>query len=110
MAKNNVDGVYSADPKTNKDAVKYETLSFMDMLNEDLEIMDSTASSLCMDNDIRLIVFSITEEGNIIKRISLSIHSDDAVESITSKPSFNISINDNVSYFTASLFVFGSAE
>src|SRR5699024_6568147 len=63
MAKNNVDGVYSADPKTNKDAVKYETLSFMDMLNEGLEVMDSTASSLCMDNDIRLIVFSITEEG-----------------------------------------------
>src|SRR5699024_10755403 len=49
MAKNNVDGVYSADPKTNKDAVKYETLSFMDMLNEGLEVMDSTASSLCMD-------------------------------------------------------------
>lgn len=68
MAKNNVDGVYSADPKTNKDAVKYETLSFMDMLNEGLEVMDSTASSLCMDNDIRLIVFSITEEGNI-KRV-----------------------------------------
>src|SRR5699024_557288 len=45
MSKNNVDGVYSADPKTNKDAVKYETLSFMDMLNEGLEVMDSTASS-----------------------------------------------------------------
>lgn len=68
MAKNNVDGVYSADPKTNKDAVKYETLSFMDMLNQGLEVMDSTASSLCMDNDIPLIVFSITEEGNI-KRV-----------------------------------------
>ncbi|MEO9257615.1 MAG: UMP kinase, partial [Crocinitomicaceae bacterium] len=63
MAKNNVDGVYSADPKTNKDAVKYEELSFMDMLNGGLEVMDSTASSLCMDNDIPLIVFSITEEG-----------------------------------------------
>ncbi|HLQ84246.1 MAG TPA: UMP kinase [Pseudogracilibacillus sp.] len=68
MAKNNVDGVYSADPKTNKDAVKYEELSFMDMLNGGLEVMDSTASSLCMDNDIPLIVFSITEEGNI-KRV-----------------------------------------
>lgn len=68
MAKNNVDGVYSADPKTNKTAIKYETLSFMDMLNEGLEVMDSTASSLCMDNDIPLIVFSITEEGNI-KRV-----------------------------------------
>src|SRR5699024_12505321 len=68
MAKNNVDGVYSDDPKRNKDAVKYETLSYMDMLNEGLEVMDSTASSLTMDNDIPLIVFSITETGNI-KRV-----------------------------------------
>src|SRR5699024_9830594 len=68
MAKNNVDGVYNADPKLNKNAVKYDKLSYMDMLNEGLEVMDSTASSLCMDNDISLIVFSITEEGNI-KRV-----------------------------------------
>lgn len=68
MAKNNVDGVYNDDPKTNKYAVKYDKLSYMDMLNEGLEVMDSTASSLCMDNDIPLIVFSITEEGNI-KRV-----------------------------------------
>src|SRR5699024_3157714 len=68
MAKNNVDGVYSPDPKVNKDAVKYEELTYLDMLNEGLEVMDSTASSLCMDNDIPLIVFSITEEGNI-KRV-----------------------------------------
>ena len=68
MAKNNVDGVYSDDPRVNKNAVKYDQLSYMDMLNEGLEVMDSTASSLCMDNDIPLIVFSITEEGNI-KRV-----------------------------------------
>ncbi|HLS20383.1 MAG TPA: UMP kinase [Bacillota bacterium] len=68
MAKNNVDGVYSDDPKINKDAQKYDELSFMDMLNEGLGVMDSTASTLCMDNDIPLIVFSITEEGNI-KRV-----------------------------------------
>src|SRR5699024_8619659 len=68
MAKYNVDGVYSADPKVNKDAVKYEELTYVDMLNEGLEVMDSTASSLCRDNDIPLIVFSITEEGNI-KRV-----------------------------------------
>jgi uridylate kinase len=67
MAKNNVDGVYTDDPKLNKDARKYEQLSYMDMLNEGLGVMDSTASSLCMDNDIPLIVFSITEEGNIKK-------------------------------------------
>lgn len=68
MAKNNVDGVYTDDPKLNKDATKYDILSYMDMLNEGLGVMDSTASSLCMDNDIPLIVFSITEEGNI-KRV-----------------------------------------
>lgn len=67
MAKNNVDGVYSDDPRTNTDAVKYDTLTYLDMLNKGLEVMDSTASSLCMDNDIPLIVFSITEEGNIKK-------------------------------------------
>ncbi len=67
MAKNNVDGVYTADPKLNKDAKKYESLSYMDMLNEGLGVMDATASSLSMDNDIPLIVFSITEEGNIKK-------------------------------------------
>ncbi len=69
MAKNNVDGVYSDDPKLNKDAFKYDRLSFMDMLNEGLGVMDSTASSLCMDNDIPLIVFSITENGNIKKAV-----------------------------------------
>lgn len=68
MAKNNVDGVYTADPKLNKKAEKYKELSYMQMLNEELGVMDATASSLCMDNDIPLVVFSITEEGNI-KRV-----------------------------------------
>jgi len=65
MAKNKVDGVYSADPLVDPTAVKYETLTYMDMLNQNLGVMDSTASSLCMDNNIPLIVFSISEEGNI---------------------------------------------
>ncbi|WP_028782809.1 UMP kinase [Thalassobacillus devorans] len=69
MAKNNVDGVYNADPKLDKDAEKYDQLSYMDVLNEGLGVMDSTASSLCMDNDIALLVFSITEEGNIKKAV-----------------------------------------
>ncbi|MBN9652877.1 UMP kinase [Halobacillus litoralis] len=69
MAKNNVDGVYTDDPKTNEDAVKYDQLSYMDVLNEGLGVMDSTASSLCMDNDIDLLVFSITEDGNIKKAV-----------------------------------------
>lgn len=68
MAKNNVDGVYSADPRIDKNAVKYEELSYLDVINEGLAVMDSTASSLCMDNDIPLIVFSIMEKGNI-KRV-----------------------------------------
>jgi len=65
MAKNNVDGVYSADPKTDKDAVKYDELSFIEVIQQGLQVMDSTASTLCMDNDIALIVFSIMEKGNI---------------------------------------------
>ncbi|RWZ60462.1 UMP kinase [Halobacillus fulvus] len=69
MAKNNVDGVYTDDPKLNEDAKKYDELSYMDVLNEGLGVMDSTASSLCMDNDIDLLVFSITEEGNIKKAV-----------------------------------------
>lgn len=68
MAKNNVDGVYTDDPKLNKNATKYENLSYLEMINEGLGVMDSTASSLCMDNDIPLVVFSITDEGNI-KRV-----------------------------------------
>ncbi|ASF39491.1 UMP kinase [Halobacillus halophilus] len=69
MAKNNVDGVYNDDPKLNENATKYDQLSYMDVLNEGLGVMDSTASSLCMDNDIDLLVFSIMEEGNIKKAV-----------------------------------------
>ncbi|NHN28350.1 UMP kinase [Paenibacillus agricola] len=70
MAKNKVDGVYSADPFKDPTAIKYETLTYLDVLNKNLGVMDSTASSLCMDNNIPLIVFSITESGNI-KRVVL---------------------------------------
>lgn len=69
MAKNNVDGVYNADPRKDDSAVKYEELSYLDVIKEGLEVMDSTASSLCMDNDIPLIVFSITEPGNIKRAV-----------------------------------------
>ncbi|QWU18444.1 uridylate kinase [Paenibacillus sophorae] len=70
MAKNKVDGVYSADPFKDSTAIKYEQLTYLDVLNKNLGVMDSTASSLCMDNDIPLIVFAITEQGNI-KRVVL---------------------------------------
>jgi uridylate kinase len=69
MAKNNVDGIYSADPAKDINAVKYEELSYLDVIKDGLEVMDSTASSLCMDNNIPLIVFSLMEKGNIKRAI-----------------------------------------
>src|SRR5699024_5966753 len=68
MYSNNLDGLFNNSRVKNKEAKKYQELSYLDMLNEGLEVMDSTASTLCMDNDIPLIVFSITETGNI-KRV-----------------------------------------
>lgn len=70
MAKNGVDGVYSADPRTNKDAIKYDRLTYMDILNKGLKVMDSTASSLSMDNKIPLVVFNLNEAGNIKKVVT----------------------------------------
>ncbi|AMO84721.1 uridylate kinase [Solibacillus kalamii] len=70
MAKNNVDGVYSADPKLDSEAVKYDTLTYLDVIQQGLQVMDSTASTLCMDNDIKLVVFNLSEPGNI-KRAAL---------------------------------------
>ncbi len=63
----NVDGVYDCDPKTNPDAVKYDTLSFMDVLNQELHVMDSTAASLCMDNKLPILVFNLNDPENIVK-------------------------------------------
>ena len=65
MAKNGVDGVYSADPDTDPNAVKYDHLSFMDILNKDLKVMDATAVSLCKDNNMNIVVFNMNESGNI---------------------------------------------
>lgn len=70
MAKNNVDGVYSADPRKDDQAVKYEELTHLDMISKGLQVMDSTASSLSMDNNIPLVVFNLNESGNI-KRVVL---------------------------------------
>lgn len=68
MAKNGVDGVYSADPAKDASAVKFDTLSHMDVITKGLQIMDTTASSLSMDNDIPLVVFNLNEPENI-KRV-----------------------------------------
>lgn len=62
-----VDGVYDSDPKKNPNAVKFDSLSFMDVLNKNLQVMDSTAASLCKDNNIPILVFSIDEPENIQK-------------------------------------------
>ncbi|KYP82102.1 UMP kinase [Ferroacidibacillus organovorans] len=69
MAKNGVDGVYTADPQKVATATKYETLSFMTVLSQGLGVMDATATSLCMDNDIPILVFSISIEGNIVRAV-----------------------------------------
>lgn len=69
MAKNGVDGVYSADPKIYPEAVKFDELTQLDIIAKDLKVMDRTASSLSMDNNIPLIVFNVNEAGNIKKVI-----------------------------------------
>ncbi len=62
-----IDGVYSADPKINSQAIKYDEITYLDILNKDLKVIDSTAISLCRDNKIPLIVFGIEDPKNIVK-------------------------------------------
>ena len=69
LAKNGVDGVYSDDPNKNPDSVKYDELNYIDVLNKGLKIMDSTATSLCMDNKIPILVFGIENPESIEKII-----------------------------------------
>jgi uridylate kinase len=64
-----VDGVYSADPKKDANARRYKTLTYMDVLQQNLNVMDSTAISLCMDNKLPIVVFDLTARGNIHKAI-----------------------------------------
>lgn len=65
----NVDGVYSGDPKTDKNAKKYDELSFLDVLNNGLHVMDSTAASLCMDNNVPINVFNLNDPENIVRAV-----------------------------------------
>lgn len=69
MAKRGVDGVYDADPRTNPNATRYESISYLDVISQGLGVMDSTATSLCMDNNIPIIVFNFDEPGSIAKAI-----------------------------------------
>ncbi|HEO6883293.1 TPA: UMP kinase [Streptococcus agalactiae] len=68
MAKNGVDGVYNADPKKDANAVKFDELTHVEVIKRGLKIMDATASTISMDNDIDLVVFNMNETGNI-KRV-----------------------------------------
>ena len=66
----NVDGVYDKDPNKYPDAVKFDTVSFQEVITRDLKVMDSTAFSLCKDNDMPIIVFNLNDPENIVKAVS----------------------------------------
>lgn len=66
MAKKGTDGIYDSDPNKNPDAKKFDTLTYLEILNRELHVMDSTATSLCMDNHIPLVVFNIDNHENIV--------------------------------------------
>ena len=63
----NIDGVYSADPRTNPDAIKYDSITYDEVLEQHLAVMDSTATSLAMDNNIPVIVFALADPENIVR-------------------------------------------
>ena len=65
MKATKVDGVYDSDPAKNPDAKRFDKISYMEVLNRGLNVMDATATSLCMDNDVPMIVFDLTKQGNI---------------------------------------------
>jgi len=65
MAKKGVDGVYDKDPRESADAVRFHTLDYMEVLNRSLKVMDATATSLCMDNGMPIVVFDISRPGNV---------------------------------------------
>ena len=66
MAKN-IDGVYEGDPRKDPTVRKYKTLRYIDVLDQGIQVMDSTATTLCMDNNIPIKLFALCEEGNIVK-------------------------------------------
>lgn len=66
----NVDGVYDSDPAVNPDAVRFDELTHMEVVEKDLKVMDLTAATLCKDNHIMIHVFAIAEEGNVVKAVS----------------------------------------
>ena len=69
MAKNKTEGVYDSDPRKNPQAKMYQELTFAEILNKNLAVMDSTAASLCKDNNLNLIVFNMNNKGNIARAV-----------------------------------------
>jgi len=65
-----VDGVYSADPRSNPDATRFDEISFMEVVNKDLRVMDLTAITFCQDNDLPILVFDIMTPGNLLRALS----------------------------------------
>lgn len=65
-----VDGVYDSDPRQNPNAVKYDRLTFLDVLNQDLKVMDSTAATLCRDNHLPILVFNLQDPQNIVRAVA----------------------------------------
>ncbi len=69
MAKKGVDGVYDKDPRQSHDAVRFRTLDYMEVLNRGLKVMDATATSLCMDNGMPIVIFDIARPGNLKRAV-----------------------------------------
>lgn len=70
MKATSVDGIYDMDPKKHPEAQRFDSLTYIDVLNKGLQVMDSTAISLCMDNDLPILVFNMMTEGNIGKALA----------------------------------------
>jgi uridylate kinase len=64
-----VDGIYTADPMLDSEAVRFERISYQEVLEKQLKVMDASAISLCMDNNLPIMVFNMKESGNIIKAV-----------------------------------------
>lgn len=67
MAKKFADGVYDSDPRTNPDAKRFDELTYMDVISKELKVMDATSTTLCKDNNIPIVVFSMDIPGNITR-------------------------------------------
>ena len=69
MKATKVDGIYTSDPVKDKTATRFDNISFRDVLEKQLKVMDASAISLCMDNDLPIMVFNMRENGNIVKAV-----------------------------------------